>query len=63
MRRLADGELEEAQALAIAGAVGELRKRSLATCVRGILEVRKVLTPAQVASLVSQCAANGSCAK
>lgn len=63
MRRLAAGELEEAQALALAAEVGKLRGRSLDTCVQGILAVRKVLTPAQVASLVTQCAANGSCAK
>ena len=63
MLRLAAGELEEAPALALAGAVSELRKRSLATCVQGILAVRKVLTPAQVASLVTQCATSSNCAK
>lgn len=63
MLRLAAGELEEASALALASEISQLRSRSLDACVQGILEVRKVLTPAQVASLVSQCAATGSCEK
>jgi Spy/CpxP family protein refolding chaperone len=63
MNRLAAGELDEAQALELALEVGALRNRSLEACVRGILAVREVLTPAQVTSLVSQCAANGTCAK
>lgn len=63
MLRLADGELEEAEALALAAEIGTLRNRSLEACVRGILDVRKILTPAQVSSLVTQCASDGSCAK
>ena len=61
MQRLASGELDEAGARALAREVGTLRHESLTACVDGILAVRKVLTPAQVESLIRQCGARTSC--
>jgi Spy/CpxP family protein refolding chaperone len=63
MERLARGELDEREAQRLTTQIGDLRRRSLEECVRGIFGVRKILTPEQVAGLVTQCAADGSCPK
>ena len=39
----------------LADEVSELRRQSLRSCVDGILEVRRVLSPEQVAALLTRC--------
>lgn len=50
--------LDPAATARLVDEVGELRKRSLAACVEGILGVRKVLSPDQVRSLLARCEAD-----
>lgn len=55
---LAGLSLEQVDAAATArlvDEVGALRQRSLESCVQGILDVRKVLTPEQVRALLARC--------
>ncbi len=48
-------ELDEEAARALVREIGELRERSLEACVGGLLEVRGLLTPEQVAAMLAQC--------
>lgn len=48
--------LDEAACARLVDEVSALRRRSLASCVEGILGVREVLTPAQVQALLARCA-------
>jgi hypothetical protein len=52
--------LDPAATARLVDEVGELRKRSLAACVEGILGVREVLSPAQVHSLLARCEAGAA---
>ena len=52
---LATAEVDEAATTRLVDEVSELRRRSLASCVAGILGVREVLSPAQVKALLASC--------
>jgi len=52
---LAAPEVDPQAAEALAERIGDLRRRSLEACVRGILEVRRVLSPDEVQALLSCC--------
>lgn len=55
--RLADAELDAAKALALADEVGRLRAQALRECIDSLIEVRRVLTPAQLEQLLGRCCA------
>ena len=57
LARLAQPAVDEPAARALVSDVAELRRRSLEACVTGILGVRRVLTPEQTATFLSECAA------
>ncbi len=52
---LAGPDLDPASVRALAREVGELRARSVETCVEAALRVRAVLTPSQTAELLESC--------
>jgi uncharacterized membrane protein len=52
---LAEPEVDASRTQALVERVAELRRRSLEACVRGILEVRRVLTPGEVRTLLECC--------
>jgi Spy/CpxP family protein refolding chaperone len=57
LERLSAAELAREDASALVEEIAALRRRSLETCVQGILEVRALLTPEQLRSLLEQCSA------
>ena len=52
---LSAATVDEAATAKLVDQVSELRRRSLASCVAGILGVRKVLAPEQVRALLARC--------
>lgn len=59
---LAAESVDEDACARLVDEVSALQRRSLASCVEGILGVRKVLTPAQVQALLARCEHGaGSC--
>jgi len=52
---LADPDVDASRTEDLVARVAELRRRSLEACVRGILEVRRVLTPGEVRTLLECC--------
>jgi Spy/CpxP family protein refolding chaperone len=52
---LGQREVDPAAARTLADEVGRLRTKSLRDCVDSILEVRRILTPAQVGELLNNC--------
>jgi hypothetical protein len=52
---LAQVEIDEPGARKLVNEIGDLRRRSLASCVDGILELRKLFTPEQVGALLDRC--------
>ncbi len=54
--------VDEAATTKLVAEVAELRRRSLAACVQGILGVRAVLAPAQVRALLERCEPGAACA-
>ena len=67
LRHLSASEVDGPAAHELVRQVAELRRESLESCVAGILEVREVLTPAQLEALLGRCVpgstecAPGSC--
>ena len=56
---LAATELDGAKARELADEIGRLRARGLRDCVDSVIEVRRVLSPEQVAQLLGSCCAPG----
>lgn len=54
---LAAPTLDAKRARELSAAIGELRAESLRACVDSVIEVRRVLTPAQVGELLGNCCA------
>lgn len=52
---LSAADVDEAATARLVDEVSELRRRSLASCVAGILGVREVLSPEQVKALLARC--------
>jgi Spy/CpxP family protein refolding chaperone len=52
---LAKPEVDAEASRHLADEVSELRRRSLRSCIEGILEVREVLTPEQIAAMLGNC--------
>ncbi len=57
---LAEPAIDEPAARALVAEIAELRRQSLEKCVAGILEVRSLLTPDQLATLLARCELRGS---
>lgn len=58
--KLSGPRVDDAQVRALTQEIADARRRSLESCVAGILQVRTLLTPEQVSALLSQCS-QGPC--